>query len=143
MLSQKFSRVNVFELRASGKRPPPLSSRETLQPSNLSKYHPLTPAWQSDCFETDALFLRKNHARFGFQTTLKDSCLGVSGGNKRLLRQHSPFQEFSGANVEPKVYPPLEGMVFSYNEKFWRKVQSEPRRGSDGTRGLLGMEECL
>lgn len=27
----------------------------------------------------------RDHARFGFQTTLKDSCLGVSRGNKRLL----------------------------------------------------------
>ena len=67
---------------------------ETLQPSNLSKYHPLAPAWQSDCFETGALFLRKNHAPLGFQTTLKNSCLGVSRGSKRLLMKQCLFDQF-------------------------------------------------
>ena len=45
---------------------------------------------------------------------------------------HSPFQAFSGANVEPKAWS------FRENEKFWRRVQSKPRRGFDGTRELLG-----
>ncbi len=102
---------------------------ETFKASNFPKYYIFAPAWRIYSFEVLTLFpsasanwrtaKEKNHAPSDFKVTLKNSCFEVSEKWQRLLLQHFLFQEFSGANVEPKAWSFREtksfGVSFSQN----------------------------